>query len=126
MDLPAERFADVVVVAVHGRVDHASAADFQASLEPWLAQCKAGGVAIVLNLAGLEYISSAGLRVFMLAAKRARSAAGRIVVCGLTPVVGEIFSISRFNLVLPVHLGVAAALAALSPDAAAAHAARPC
>ncbi len=56
----------------------------------------------MVDLSGVEYISSVGLRVLMLASKQAKAQGGALAVCGLQPVVREIFEISRFNLVLPV------------------------
>lgn len=115
------RFADVAVLSVGGRVDHANADGFKAGLWPHLAECRAGGCQLVLDLGGLEYISSAGLRVLMLAAREARAQGGTLVVCALQPVVDEIFQISRFNVVFRVFADVRRALAALSPAATAAH-----
>ena len=122
MDLSPMSFADVVVLAPKGRVDHGSADAFRTAVEPWLANCKAGGHGLVFDMAGLEYISSAGLRVLMLASKQARPAGGRIAIAALTPLVAEIFKISRFDMVFPTHPALAAALAAISADAAAAEA----
>ena len=65
----------------------------------------------MLDLSGLEYISSAGLRVLMLASRDVKSRDGRLVVCGLQPIVKEIFEISRFNIVFNVLPDRASALA---------------
>jgi anti-sigma B factor antagonist len=61
--------------------------------------------------------------VLMLAAREAKTQNGILVVCGLQPVVKEIFEISRFNVVFQVFADQRRALAALSDRAAAAHAA---
>jgi anti-anti-sigma factor len=103
-------------------VDHGNADAFRAALWPHLAACTAGGDQLVLDLSRLEYISSAGLRILMLAAREVRPRDGVLVVCGLQPVVSEIFGISRFDAVFRVYLGVRAALAELSPGATAAYA----
>lgn len=119
MQFAQTRFADVAVVVVEGRVDHANADRFKTGLWPFLADCKPGGVQLVLDLTSLEYISSAGLRVLMLAAREAVAQKGTLVVCGLQPVVSEIFEISRFNVVFRVYPDARRALAALSEPAAA-------
>jgi anti-anti-sigma factor len=75
---------------------------------------------VVLDLSGLAYVSSAGLRCFMLAAKETRAAGGRIVLAALRPVVAEIFQISRFDMVFEIFPSVREALSALSASAAAA------
>lgn len=122
MEVGVEIRGDAIVVAVRGRIDHLNAAAFHAALTPHLGACRAGGSAMVLDLAGLDYISSAGLRIFMIAAKQARAAGGRIAVAQMQPLVKEIFEISHFHLVYELYATTAEALAALNgpPDAAAA------
>ena len=119
VELKQSRIADVVVVAVSGRVDHANADPFRAQLWPSLDSCKAGGDRLVLDLSGLEYISSAGLRVLMLASRDVKARNGVVVICGLQPIVREIFEISRFTIVFRVLADRAAALAELRVPAAA-------
>ena len=78
-----------------------------------------GGV-VVLDLSRLEYVSSAGLRCFMLASRQAKAQHGRILVAALQPMVAEIFQISHFHLVFDLFASVRDALAAASAEAAAA------
>jgi anti-anti-sigma factor len=113
LELKQARVEDVVVITVSGRVDHANADSFRAALWPHLASCTGGGDRLVLDLSGLEYISSAGLRVLMLASRDVKTRDGRLVVCGLQPIVKEIFEISRFNIVFNVLADRTAALAEL-------------
>ena len=118
MKLDSRTYADVVVLAPEGRLDHDNCDTFRAGLQPYLDRAGEAAQHIVLDLSGLEYVSSAGLRCFMLAAKQARGQGGKIVLAALRPVVAEIFQISRFDMVFELHPSVAAALAALSADAA--------
>jgi len=113
LELKQTRIADVVIVTVSGRVDHANAEQFRVLLWPFLASCAAGGDRLVLELAGIEYISSAGLRVLMLASREVKTRDGTLVVCSLQPIVKEIFEISRFNIVFHVLPDRTAALAEL-------------
>ena len=113
LELKQVRSADVVVVTVSGRVDHATAEQFRVQLWPLLASCAAGRDRLVLDLSGLEYISSAGLRVLMLASRDVKAREGTLIVCGLQPIVREIFEISRFNIVFRVLSDRAAALTEL-------------
>jgi len=115
---PAARFADVVVVSPQDRLDHANSEAFWLALEPHLADCRPGGVRVVIDLSDLRYVSSAGLRSFLLAAKRAKAQEGEVVIAGMQPVVREIFEISRFTLLFRVFPDVDTALDALSPVAA--------
>ena len=109
-----------MVLRPAGRIDHTSSPDFRTALAPYLDRCAAEQDRVVLDLSGVEYISSAGLRVLMLAAKQARAQGGTAVVAALQPIVSEIFEISRFHLVLDVYPSTREALAALSPAALAA------
>ena len=120
MDLAPRRFADAVVLRLEGRINHVSSEEFKSALEPFLVSCVAGGDQIVLDLSSLEYISSAGLRVLMLARKQVKAQSGTLVVAGLAAVVKEIFEISKFTVVFDVFPGVREALARISPTALAA------
>ena len=106
-----------------GRIDHATTDAFRTALQPHLDRCKDTEV-VVLDMSAVEYISSVGLRVLMLAAKQVRTQGGAIAVAALEPVVKEIFEISRFNLVIPAYDDVQQALARLAPSAPGAHPAR--
>jgi len=115
MELAAKRFADTVALYPAGRIDHATADSFKAALAPYLAAVAAGRDRAVIDLAGVEYISSVGLRVLMLASKQVKAQGGSLAVADLQPVVREIFEISRFNLVLEVFPTLREALAKRSP-----------
>ena len=120
MKLDSRTYADTLVVAPAGRLDHDNCDAFRAGLQPLLDRALASRQRIVVDLSGLEYVSSAGLRCFMLAAKQAGTQGGKIVLAALRPVVAEIFQISRFDMVFELHPSVREALAAVSQDAAAA------
>ena len=122
MELKQTRNADIVIVAVSGRVDHGNADQFRVLLWPMLASCAAGRDRLVLDLSGLEYISSACLRVLMLASREVKTRDGMLLVCGLQTVVREIFEISRFNIVFRVLPDQSAAMAELRAAAAPARA----
>jgi anti-sigma B factor antagonist len=120
MKLSSRTYADTVVIMPAGRLDHDNCEDFRSGLQPHLEDGARDGRGIVLDLSGLEYISSAGLRCFMLAAREARNQGGRVVLAALRPVVSEIFQISRFNMLFEIHASVRDALASMSAPAAAA------
>jgi anti-sigma B factor antagonist len=118
-------YGNALVLGVSGRLDQGTCENFRNALAPHLANSLAAGQGIVLDLSKLDYVSSAGLRCFMLAAKEAKAKSGKILVADLQPMVAEIFQISRFDLVLPVYAHVADALAAVSNQASAAYLAKP-
>jgi anti-sigma B factor antagonist/stage II sporulation protein AA (anti-sigma F factor antagonist) len=118
VDIQERRLADVTVLTATGRLDQDTSAGFQARLVGLFES--AAGAKVALDFAGLDYISSVGLRALMVAAKKAKANGGAIAVAALTPVVREIFEISRFTFVVPVFADLRAALASMSAGAAAA------
>jgi anti-anti-sigma factor len=117
MELATKRFADTVVLFPVGRIDHATADQLRDEIAPHVGPSAAGRDRVVIDLTGVEYISSVGLRVLVVASKEAKAHGRTLVVCGLQPVVREIFEISRFNLVLKVFATLREALTAVSPAA---------
>ena len=120
MNVSSRRFANAIVVHVAGRLDQDTCEAFRAQLMEFVDTAARGGGAIVLDLSSLEYVSSAGLRCFMLASRQAKAQHGRIFVAALQPMVAEIFEISHFNLVFQVFPTLREAIAAVSSEAAAA------
>jgi len=117
MNIKNKTYSNVLVLSPVGRIDHGNGEDFRENLAPFIERCRQGGEHLVLDLAGVDYISSAGLRCFMLAEKQAKAQGGTIVVAAMQPVVREIFEISRFTLVFETFATVRDAIARLSPVA---------
>lgn len=88
------------MVSVSGRMDTLTAPEFEKAGTEWISE---GCNDIVLDLADLEYISSAGLRSILAVAKRLLPTGGSFILCGMTGVVEEVFSISGFDSFLPVY-----------------------
>jgi anti-anti-sigma factor len=120
LQVATQQYADVLVIAVDGRIDYVNADEFKAALMPHLTNGTAGGNQVVLDLSQLEYISSAGLRVLMIAAREAKARQGKLIAVALQPVVREIFEISKFTLVFELFNSVQEALQRISPAAYAA------
>jgi anti-anti-sigma factor len=121
MNVTSRRFANAVVLRVDGRLDQDTCSGFTRELMTYVDTIAHGGGAIILDLAGLEYVSSAGLRCFMLASRQAKARQARLFVAALQPMVKEIFEISHFNLVFQVFPTVREALGSVSADAATAY-----
>ena len=68
----------------------------------------------MVDFAGVDYISSAGLRILMLAAKQAKAQRGFLAVAAVQPLVQEILEISKFTLVIRTLPSVREAVAAAS------------
>ena len=121
MEITSRAYADVVVVAPTGRIDHATAGALERVVVPLLDPAAGSGAGLVFDLAGVSYVSSVGLRVLMIAGRTMGARRARIAVTALQPVVAEIMAISRFGNVVEVFATTRDALAALSPAALAAY-----
>lgn len=117
MEFSSRQFGDVVLATPVGRIDHAAAPALEAKLLPLVDREGGPRLSVVLDFGGVDYISSVGLRVLMVAARHARARAMRIGVSALQPIVSEIFAISRFDAVLDIYPTVRAALASVSQTA---------
>ena len=120
LHIATHQFADTTVLAPAGRIDHGTAAELEAALLPQLAAAAKRKGGVVLDFSSVDYISSVGLRVLMIAARQMRAAGARLSVAAMQGVVAEIFSISRFDKVLVVHATLEEALAHSSDAALAA------
>ena len=112
MNAHIEKLGLVTLIVAQGRLDFSAAAAFQAQIEQALAAAGGAGAAVIIDCGGLEYVSSAGLRVFMLAARNAQRAGLNFSVCTLQHAVREVFELSGFARVMAVHADRATALAA--------------
>lgn len=121
MELHTQDIANVRVIHVAGRIDHTNFAAFQAGLLPQLTECTGETQKALLDLSGIQYMSSAGLRVLMLASKQCQQQRGEMVCAALPPFLQDVFRISRFDMVFKVFTTVADGLAQLSPTAASAY-----
>jgi anti-sigma B factor antagonist/stage II sporulation protein AA (anti-sigma F factor antagonist) len=114
MDASLRRIADSVILRPAGRIDLSNAEPFKDALLAAAAEARA---AVVLDLSRVEYVSSAGLRSIMIASRAGKPRGVALAVAALQPIVKEIFSISRFDLVVPGFESVREALAKLDPPA---------
>lgn len=95
------------VVQLQGKVDATSAPSVEQALVGVIDQ---GEKRLVLDCAGLDFISSAGLRSLLLAVKKMKAAGGGISLAALQPNVKEVFDISGFSALFTIHGSLADAL----------------
>lgn len=79
-------------VAIAGRLDTHTYADLDAQLAPVLAS---DIQSLVLDLAGLEYISSAGVRSIFKARKAMTARGGKVVVVNPQPQIQKVFDVVK-------------------------------
>ena len=101
----------VVVIALRGRLDSANAGELEKGLGDLFTQPVQKAV---VDMEKLDYISSAGLRVVLMLAKRARQTSGRLLLSCLAPSVREVFEISGFLKIIEVATTTEAAVTALA------------
>ena len=106
MEISECKTGDIVTLCLSGKLDTTSAKAFE---EKFLTRIESGDRRFIIDLGELEYIGSAGLRVFALASKRLNGVNGKIVLCGFqktvpyntlnrrTDPVREVFDISGFS-----------------------------
>ena len=93
MEIDTKEKNEIRILSVKGSIDADTASEFDQSLEK---QISTGRDKIILDLSRLEYISSAGLRVIMKAAKKMEITGGEMAIVGLRGVVQEVFKVSGF------------------------------
>ncbi len=95
------------IVDIEGNVDSNTAPQLKQALDDIVDK---GGNRLVLNMQTTDYISSAGLRVLLQAAKTLREHNGSIHLCNLNDSVKEVFDISGFSTIFKIYDSLAYAL----------------
>jgi anti-sigma B factor antagonist len=108
MQISTRTSNDIHIVAIAGNLDSTTSPEAQKALDSVLAEAKA----VALDFSELDYISSAGLRVLLGAAKKLRASGGTLRIFGLNQSVREVFEISGFSSILAVYPSEAEALGA--------------
>jgi anti-sigma B factor antagonist len=108
MQISTRRSNDIHIVAIAGNLDSTTSPEAQKALDAVVA----GATTVALDFSELDYISSAGLRVLLGAAKKLRGSGGTLRMFGLNQSVREVFEISGFSAILAVYPSEAEALEA--------------
>ena len=109
MEISREMREGISVIAPIGRVDSNTARDLEAVLLPAFD----AESSIVVDFSQLTYISSAGLRVLLMAAKQSKARGRPLALSGMTGPVNEVFTISGFAKLFQIHPTTDVAIAAL-------------
>ncbi len=103
MNLRIEAMGEITYVMPAGRMDFEAAPGFQEAVERILGGAGKPPAAVIVDGAGLEYVSSAGLRAVLLAARAAQRAGIAFALCALQPAVREVFELSGFSQIMAIH-----------------------
>jgi anti-anti-sigma factor len=111
MQFKAQRTAGVLLVSLDGRLDANSCESFETEL---LRALDGGDKLVLLDCQKLSFVASAGLRVFLVAAKRLRISGGKLAFAGLQRNVEQVFQICGFSALFAIHKSLADAEKALA------------
>jgi anti-anti-sigma factor len=118
MELSQEQYADVTVLTARGRVDHATAAEFQDVLLGLFDVSPEARKGVVVDLAGVDYISSVGLRALMIGNKRSKEGTCKLVVASPSEFVRDVFEVARLDRIIDIQEDLRGAIGSVSEAAA--------
>jgi len=94
MEIKQVKHGKIAILNLIGRLDANTSGELESVLIPMI---DGGEKKIILDFSALEYISSAGLRLLLLSAKKLRNNKGEIILCSMKDFIKEIFEISGFT-----------------------------
>jgi anti-anti-sigma factor len=113
MEIREERRGDALIVTPLGRVDTNTCDEFQSFV---FERLDAGSKRLVIDMSSVDYISSAGLRVFLMAAKRLQENGGRLALSGLTRGVKQVFELAGLMTIFVVEPDVERAVSRVTEE----------
>ena len=99
MEIIREEQDEISILKPLGRLDSNTSAKFEEELSGVISH---GPRNLVVDFEGLDYISSAGLRVLLKAAKEIKRGEGKIVICSMNDYIKEVFEIAGFVSIFPI------------------------
>ena len=107
IEVAEEREEGALVLLPVGRLDSANARAFESIVSEHIG---AGELRLVVDFSRLNFISSSGMRVLLLAAKQLHGKQGTLVLCSMQDHIHEVFRISGFDQIIPIRDSRQAAL----------------
>ena len=99
LSVRTERNEKAMIVCPLGRIDGSNVQILESAIQE---QTEVGEDILVFDFEDLNYISSAGLRVLLVTARRTQAEGGKTVFCGLAEHIAHVFEISGFSNILTV------------------------
>ena len=101
MEINTEREqGTLLIVKAEGRLDGISAREFDDAMRSKISEKDS---VVIMDLEKLSYISSAGLRVILMTAKTLQKRNAKLLLCSLSEPIREVFEISGFDKIIPIH-----------------------
>jgi len=107
VDIERTQVGTKVLLKISGRMDAESSVQLEQQCESCISE---GITSLIVDLGDLRYISSMGLRSFVVIAKKFREKGGSLRICRSTGLVQQLFEITRLNQVLNLHDSVESAM----------------
>jgi len=98
MEITEKKNEGQIVLAVSGSVDTVTSPELQKAILTAFQKAKD----LVIDMAGVPYMSSAGLRALLIGQKTATSKGGSMVLTGVQNTVMQVFEMSGFSRVLTI------------------------
>ena len=95
-----ERDNDVLVLLPFDRIDSTNARAFESIVMEHISK---GELRLIIDFGRLNFISSSGLRVLLIAVKKLNAAQGKLVLCDMQEHIHEVFQISGFDQLIPIR-----------------------
>ncbi len=89
-----------IVIEIKGRLDTTNFSQLEQKI---MGHIEAGKINILVDCSAMDYVSSSGLRIFLIALKKITSLNGQFVLCGLMDNIREIFEISGFTSIFKIY-----------------------
>lgn len=94
MNIKKEKINNFSILKIKGRIDTIHSSELEDEVNQLF---DSGEKDLIFNCSGMNYISSSGLRVFLVAQKKAKAINGKLFLCDMQPAIQEIFRISGFS-----------------------------
>lgn len=100
MEIKEHKEGNIIILEPNGRLDTNTSDEFEAKL---VGLTDEEELRLVIDLIHVDYISSAGLRVLLMAAKKLKIMNGSIVLCSMSDHIKEVFDIAGFTPIFSIE-----------------------
>ncbi len=105
MEITTKKDDGIMIVCPSGRIDTSTAKKFEESIMKILPDNQQ----VIISFSNVDYISSAGLRVILVAGKKISSMKGRLALSDMSNKIHEVFKMSGFDKILKIYSTLAEA-----------------
>jgi len=114
MDINESTSGNAVIIQPVGRIDTNTSGEFEEKLVEVLDRSE---INIVVDLTEIDYISSSGLRILLMAAKKLKNLNGNFILASMNDHIKEVFEISGFTTIFTITSDTASAVDIINKNA---------